>query len=170
MRRQPSLLTGSPLPLVTLVALAGALLGCEDCPREGCDSLAQRAAQNGTSLAGVVAQSSDSVVNDCQECPFGTAELQAWQVEAPVTSASAFAELIAQRSPDWEKSVSERYSIALAPGFYLLCARPSCVHLTIVDGQTQTANIKRRYGPTSFFLGGADAERLQEDFGLDVGF
>jgi len=170
MRRQHSLLSWSPLPLVTLAALVGTLLGCEDCAREGCDSLAQRAAQNGTSLAGVVAESSDVVGNGCQECPFGTAELQAWQVEAPVTSESAVAELMAQRSPDWEKAVSERYSIALAPGFYLLCARPSCVNLTIADGQTSTANVKRRNGPTSFFVGGEDAERLAEDFGLDVGF
>ena len=170
MRRQHSLLSWSPLPLVTLAALVGTLLACEDCAREGCDSLAQRAAQNGTSLAGVVAESSDVVGNGCQECPFGTAELEAWKVEAPVTSASAVADLLDHRLPDWEKAVSERYSIALAPGFYLLCARPSCVNLTIADGQTSTANVKRRNGPTSFFVGGADAERLAEDFGLDVGF
>jgi len=170
MRRQHYLLTRSPLPLAALVALAGSLLGCEDCAREGCDSLAQRAAQNGTSLAGVVAESSDVVNNGCQECPFGSVELQAWQVEAPLTSASAVAELIAQRSPDWEKAVSERYSVALAPGMYLLCARPNCIHVTIADGQTSTANIKRRYGPTSFFIAAAEAEPLSEDFGLDVGF
>ena len=155
-------------PLVALVALAGPLLGCEDCAREGCDSLVQQAPQKGTGLGGVVAESSDVVVNGCSECGFGAATVQAWRVEAPM-SESAMASLVQQRTPDWEEQVSERYHHPLEPGSYVLCVRPSCIHLTIAEGQTLTANIKRRNGPTGFFVG-AGASPFGEDFGFDVGY
>ena len=41
--------------------------------------------------------------------------------------------------------------------------------LTVIAGQTFTVNIKRRYGPTSFFPGGPESGRLEETYGFDVG-
>jgi hypothetical protein len=159
------------LLLWALASLVGPLLGCEaDCARPGCEALGQPAAPSGTGLAGVVAESSDLVVNGCSECGFGTAALQAWRVEAAMGSESEVATLMMMRAPDWEAQVSERYQHALPPGSYVLCVRPNCINLTIAEGQTRTANIKRRDGPTSFFVGGGDAARLAEDFGFEVGF
>ena len=121
-------------------------------------------------MAGVVAESSDLVVNGCHECAFGSATLQAWRVDAPMGSEADVATLTEQRAPDWEEQVSQRYSLPLEPGSYVLCVRPNCINLTIAEGQTLTANIKRRNGPTSFFVGGTDAARFAEDFGFDVGY
>jgi hypothetical protein len=63
--------------------IAGMLVAsCMNCNREGCEALAEASGQNGTGIAGVVAESSDVVENDCQECSLSDATLRVWRVDA----------------------------------------------------------------------------------------
>jgi hypothetical protein len=150
-----------------LVAAFGCLgLSCAECDREGCDALGRAAPQVGTGIAGVVAASSDVVADGCQECPLGDAALQIWRADAAVTTEAAAATLLAERQPDVTANVSGRYSQALAPGTYLLCAGANCIGLALAADETLTVNIERRDGPTGFFVGRSDAETPEEDFGF----
>jgi hypothetical protein len=128
------------------------------------------ATQGGTGLAGVVAQSSDLVTNGCEECPLGKATLQIWRVDAAIENKAAAVALLEEREPDVTQDVSGRYRIALEPGQHLLCVRPNCIGLTVAAAETVTVNIKRRDGPTGFFIGARNVTSFKEDFGFDVGF
>ncbi len=155
---------------LALASLIWSIQSCEPCDREGCDALAKAAPERGTGVAGIVAESSDVVTSGCQECSFGEATLQIWRVDAPVAVESEAVALLDMRQPDLESHVSGRYSHALEAGSYLLCVRPNCVDLTVFAGETVTINIKRRDGPTGFFVVDADVASVNEDFGLDVGY
>jgi hypothetical protein len=151
-----------------VAACAGLGLSCADCDREGCDALGRAAPQAGTGIAGVVATSSDVVANGCQECPSGGASLEIWRTDAAITSQPAASAVASEREPDVAANVSGRYSQALGPGTHLLCVRPNCIGLSIAADETLTVNIKRREGPTGFFVGPFDAEAPEEDFGFEV--
>lgn len=153
--------------LLMLAALTWALLSCNDCEREGCDALGRMAPRRETGVAGVVAMSSDLVINGCQECLFGEANLELWRTDTPITTETAAIALLDERASDVTEIVSGHYRRALEPGPYLLCVRPSCVALTVAADETLTVNIKRRDGATGFFVGNAG---LEEDFGFDVGY
>lgn len=141
-------------------------LSCADCDREGCDALTATAAAAGTGIAGVVAADSDVVVDGCGECPFSGAGLELWRVDTLITTEAASIDVLA-REPERTESVSGRYNLGLDPGTYLLCVRPSCIGLVVRDGETLTVNIKRREGPTGFFIGGSGATSLEEDLGFE---
>jgi hypothetical protein len=158
------------MPRLVLAAFTGCLSSCAECDRAGCDALSQPAIQGETGIAGVVAALDDVVADGCQECPLAAANLQLWRTDSAITTEPAAAALVAARAPDVTEAVSERYSQALAPGSYLLCVRPNCVGLEITAGETVTVNIQRRNGPTGFFVGQINAQRLEQDFGFDVGY
>jgi hypothetical protein len=119
-----------------------------------------------TGVAGVVASSSDLVVDGCQECSFGQANLELWRTDTPITTETAAITLLEERASDVTENVSAHYRLPLEPGPYLLCVRPNCVALTVVVDETLTVNIKRRNGATGFFVGNP----LEETFGFDVGY
>jgi hypothetical protein len=151
-------------------ALLACLSGCAECDREGCDSLDERAAAQGTGIGGVVAHQSDVVADGCAECPLGEARLELWAVAESVGTEAAARSLIAARGPDVTASVSGRYIHPLQAGRYLLCVRPGCVDVTVAEGQTLTVNLKRRDGPTGFYVAQTIGIPLAEDYGFDVGY
>jgi hypothetical protein len=151
-------------------ALTAGLIGCLDCDRDGCEALTDRAPPLGTGIAGVVAHLSDVVIDNCQACPLGQATLELWAVDARVGTEAAARSLIAARGPDVTASVSGHYVHPLEAGRYLLCVRPSCVDLTLPDGQTLTVNLQRRDGPTGFLLPQSNGAPVGEDLGFDVGY
>jgi hypothetical protein len=143
------------------LALACPLLGCTDCERDGCDALEERAEAAGPGVGGVVALQSDVVNDGCAECPLGAAHLDAWRVDAPVTTIDEAVAVVHGRDPDLTQDVSGRYHLALEPAAYLVCVRPDCVAVTIT-AETTTLNLERREGPTRFFIGQPNVEGLQE--------
>ncbi len=158
----------------TLVLSAASVLSaCADCERGGCDALTGLAAQGDTgvsSVSGVVAEASDFVKDGCTECPLGSARLEVWTLQAPFEQSSEVAALVAARPPDVTRDIAGRYSQALAPGWHLLCVRPNCVEINTHEEETLTVNVKRREGPTGFFVGRPSSPRLEEDFGFEVGY
>jgi hypothetical protein len=78
--------------------------------------------------------------------------------------------LIAAREPDVVARALGRYVQPLEAGRYLLCVRPGCVDVTVAEGQTLTVNLKRRDGPTGFYVAQAIGVPLAEDYGFDVGY
>lgn len=118
----------------------------------------------------MVAQQDDVVKDDCEACPLGDATVQLWRVEARVGTEAAARGLIVAREPDVSASVSGPYVQRLDAGSYLLCVRPSCVDVTVADGQTLTVNITRRDGPTGFYVSDAIGVALAENYGFDVGY
>jgi hypothetical protein len=146
------------------------LAGCSaDCARQGCDALAQRAAQNGPGVAGVVASESDLVADGCAECSFDQATVEIWPTESPVTSADDARMLTAASGTPVTVSANPRFAEPLEQGNYLVCVRPNCVAVE-VRTETITVNVKRRNGPTSFFLAASSGAALTEDYGFEVGY
>jgi hypothetical protein len=151
-------------------ALLACLSGCAECDREGCDSLKERAAAQGTGIGGVVGHQSDAVTDGCAECPLGEARLELWAVDESVGTEAAARSLIAARAPDVLATALGRYVQPLVAGSYLLCVRPGCVDVTVAEGQTLTVNLQRRDGPTGFYVARAIGVPLAEDYGFDVGY
>ncbi len=156
--------------LILAIALAAALLSCAECERSGCSALTRVALPQGASIAGVVAEASDVVSNDCQECPFGDATIEVWRTDSPIVDESAAIALTGERAADSIEPVSGQYRLVLDPGEHLLCVRPSCIAVTVFNDTTSTVNIKRRDGLTGFFVGSSERTALEEDFGFEVGF
>jgi len=153
-----------------LLATAHYLSACADCNREGCEALTTLAPSAEAGIAGVVAEASDVVKDGCGECPLGNATLEVWALEAPFEQRSDAAALVAARAPDLTRDVAGSYSQALEPGWYLLCVRPNCVELNTHEAETLTVNVKRRNGPTSFFVGRPSSSQLAEDYGFEVAY
>ena len=153
-----------------VLSAASALSACADCERGGCDALTGLAAQGDTGVSGVVAELSDVVKDGCAECPLGSARLEVWTLQAPFEQRSEVAALVAARPPDLTRDIAGRYSQALSPGWHLLCVRPNCVEINTHEEETLTVNVKRREGPTRFFVGRPSSPRLEEDFGFEVGY
>ena len=154
----------------TLMLLAASVLSaCAECEREGCDALTRLAPQTDTAVSGVVAQQSDVVSDGCAECPLASAMLEVWTLEAPFERSSEVPALVAARPPDLTRDIAGSYSQALSPGWHLLCVRPNCIELNTHEEETLTVNIKRRDGPTGFFVGRPGSSPLEEDFGFEVG-
>lgn len=141
-------------PLLLLLALAPALVGCNDCDRGGCESFSKRAkAGIAQGVAGTVSLESDAVADGCQICAFSEAGLEIWSTPAdarlapgaeacPLMAAPAFASLTALG----------HYERQLDPGQYLVCVvggkdRP-CIGITVTAGQVTTLNVKHVYGPS----------------------
>lgn len=156
--------------LGTLVLLAASVPGCADCDRQGCEALRRLAPEGDTGVAGVVAQVSDVVSDGCAECPLGRAALELWTLEEPFYRRSEVPELVAARPPDLTLLVEGSYRQALSTGWYLLCVRPNCIELNPHEDEMLTVNIKRRDGPTSFFVGRPSSSSTEEDFGFEVGY
>jgi hypothetical protein len=91
-----------------------------------------------------------------------------WHVETPIADDDLAKSAVSERAPDLTVVVAGRYDRALDAGSYLLCEHTNCVGIDVIAGEKITVNIKRRNGPTSFFVGGTRAEKLDEDFGVDV--
>lgn len=159
--------TGARIGLYLLLAVA--LANCSDCAREGCDELRSIAADEGPGIAGVIVQQSDVSVDGCMECPFADAEVSIWWTDSEVSTVSAASDIMQTADPAFVQVASKRFHAALDPGHYLLCVRPNCVNIH-VEATTVTANVKRRKGPTSFFVASDPSQKPTEDFGLDVGF
>lgn len=153
-----------------MLATAHWLSACADCNREGCDALTSLAPSGQTGIAGVVAEASDVVNDGCGECPLGNATIEVWALEAPLAQRSDAAALVAARAPDLTRDAAGSYSQVLEPGWYLLCVRPSCVELDTHEAETLTVNVKRRDGPTSFFVGRPSSSEMAEDYGFEVGY
>jgi hypothetical protein len=152
-------------------SLVIAMWGCAECDREGCGALMSLAPEGVTGVSGVVAESSDVVNDGCRECPLGSGTLEVWRPAEPIEAASEVPALLASRPPDLTQSIAGHYSAVLERGTYLFCVRPNCVEISVHDGETLTVNVKRREGPTSFFVGRPSRERaLEEDFGFEVGY
>ncbi len=149
--------------------LAVALAGCADCAREGCDELRSAAADEGPGIAGVIVQQSDVSVDGCMECPFADADVGIWWTDSEVSTVSAASDIMRTADPAFVQVASKRFHAALDPGHYLLCVRPNCVNIH-VEATTVTANVKRRKGPTSFFVTSDASQKPTEDFGLEVGY
>jgi hypothetical protein len=147
-----------------MTIVSALLASCMDCDRDGCETVMQASSESGTGIAGVVAQLSDVEENGCQECPFGVATLGLWRVDVPVVDGAA-ARLTMERQPDVTIEALEAYARELDAGHYLLCEHMSCIGVTVSEGERLTVNLKRRYGPTSFFV---SASGFDEDFGIDV--
>lgn len=152
--------------LHSLSVVVLALAACaEPCDAAGCSSLLKRAGQNGPGIAGVVAEMSDVVANDCQECPLASASLRLWRVEKAVTSKAKVQTLMESTPPSHTLAANEQYRLALEAGRYLLCVDTSCVNVAVAS-ETVTVNIKRRFGPTSFFVVEPDSGRFIENYGI----
>jgi hypothetical protein len=132
--------------------------------------MTKMAAQSGSGVAGVVAQSSDVVSDGCTECPLAAATLQIWTLAGPFEQRSSAAELVSTRPPDVTREVEGNYRETLDPGWHMLCVRPSCVELNVHAGETLTLNIERREGPTRFFVGKPSTGPLTADDGFEVGY
>jgi len=156
---------------VVLLGLVASLLGCSDCDRQGCESLRQRAPERGTGIGGVVAASSDVVENGCQECAFESGgSVAIWEVEGFVSSPAAANQVLAAGDPVRASARAGRFHALLAPGQYLVCSAPNCINVAVAADATTTVNVKRRDGPTSFFVVDPESRALVEDYGLDVGY
>lgn len=141
------------LSLVVLLALA--LAGCEECAREGCDALGQHA-DNGAEarVAGVVASESDVVANDCQECGFAAADIEAWSVEQEATTEAQVAAALAEPSQGSARAGADgRFSLALSPGHYVVCVNQSCFNAETRASTTTTLNVKLINGVSQGFIG-----------------
>lgn len=120
--------------------------GSDHCNREGCDALGNRAVDTGKSgIAGVVAEESDAVTNSCQECPFGSAQVDFWATDGTSDATS-------NGQPTASVDASGQYSIALEPGSYSACVQSDCVTVTVHANQVTTLNIRRMFGPTQFVI------------------
>jgi hypothetical protein len=150
--------------------VASVLSACSDCDREGCDALTRLAPPRDTGVSGVVAGLSDVVSDGCAECPLTSATLEVWTLEAPFEQRSEVPVLVAARPADLTRDIAGSYDQALEPGWHLLCVRPNCIEINTHEGETLTVNVKRRDGPTGFFVGRPSSSRLEEDFGFDVGY
>jgi len=159
------------LMLGKLVLLSACVLSaCAECEREGCDALTRLAPERGAGVAGVVAQQSDVVSDGCAECPLASATLEVWTLEAPFERRSEVPALVAARPPDLTRDISGSYDQALSTGWYLLCVRPNCIEINVHEDETLTVNVKRRDGPTGFFVGRHSSPSLEEDLGFEVGY
>jgi hypothetical protein len=158
------------LPVVVLGVVAS-LLGCSDCDRQGCEALRHPTQQRGTGIGGVVAAMSDVVGNGCQECGFQSGGAVAiWEVESAVSTPAAANPVFAAADPVRASASDGRFFATLAPGQYLVCSAPNCINVTVAEDTTTTVNVKRRDGPTSFFVVDPESRSLEEDYGLDVGY
>jgi hypothetical protein len=154
----------------TLVLWAASMPACADCDRQGCEALTRLAPERGAGISGVVAQVSDVVTDGCAECPLGRATVELWTLEEPFYRLSEVPALVAARRADLIFFAEGAYSQALSTGWYLLCVRPNCIELNPHEDETLTVNIKRRDGPTSFFVGRHSSSSIEEDFGVEVGY
>jgi hypothetical protein len=150
--------------------VASVLSACADCDRERCDALTRLAPPRETGVSGVVAGLSDVVSDGCAECTLTSATLEVWTLETPFDQRSEVPVLVAARPADLTREIAGSYNQALEPGWHLLCVRPSCIEINTHEGETLTVNVKRRDGPTGFFVGRPSSSRLEEDFGFDVGY
>lgn len=156
--------------LVVSFAMAASLLGCSDCDRQGCEALRKRAPERGTGIGGVVAAASDLVEDGCRECGFQSGGAVAiWQVEGRVSTPAAANDVVAAADPVLASVRAGRFHALLQPGQYLVCSAPNCINVSVAADATTTVNVKRRDGPTSFFVVDPQSRALEEDFGLDVG-
>lgn len=153
-----------------VLSAAGVLSACAECEREGCDALTRLAPERETGVSGVVAELSDVVIDGCAECPLASATLEVWTLDAAFERGSDVPALVAARPPDVTREIAGSYGQALSPGWHLLCVRPNCVEINTHEGETLTVNVKRRNGPTGFFVGRPSSSRLEEDFGFEVGY
>ena len=151
-----------------LLALPALLASCSDCAPQGCDGLKTATAQNGSGVAGVIATESDVVKNGCSDCSSGSAQIEIWSTQSVAVSDEEAGAITRATPPTATLTGNGSFSQVLSPGSYLFCVRPSCVSFQ-VSGSTLTVNIKRREGPTSFFMVSASGGGLSETYGFDVG-
>ena len=145
------------------------LTACPGCPTEGCDALQTIADGQGSAVAGIIAIQSDDVNNGCTECGFSDATIEIWSNPSSVSSDPEAKALVESAEALVAMPASSTSHQPLQPGTYLFCVRPSGISLTVND-DTLTVNIKRRFGPPSFFVAASNASFESEDFGFDVGF
>lgn len=142
-------------PLLALLLSASVLAGCQDeCNREGCDALTAHASSaSAPGVAGVIASESDVVANDCQECGFAAADIDAWGVDREVqTEADVEAALIPPAVGIARAESDGKYSLALPAGHYVVCVNQSCFNVEVGDGTT-TLNVKLINGVSRGFVG-----------------
>lgn len=89
-------------------------------------------------------------------------------METPTEEEDEAKSVVSERPPNLTVEVLESYEQALFTGSYLLSKGTGCVGIHVTEGKRLTVNIKLRYCPTSFFVGGAQGENFEEDFGFDV--
>ena len=167
-RQNAPLLPMRVWPGLGALLFGGLFPACDTCDREGCDALDTVAPGNGTRVAGVVASISDVVENGCASCPFDTARVELWPVGTAVTSTSDARQVVEAAPPAISMDVFGSYSLEVATGDHLLCVRPNCIGIAIVEGETLTVNVKKRDGPTGFWLLNPASGRFEEDFGIGL--
>jgi hypothetical protein len=156
----------SPLATLTLLMLLSCA-GCEPCEREGCDAFESPAPDGSASaIAGAVASSSDVVSNDCQECPFGSAQIHIWSTDVAIDDSAAAREQMAEAAA-FTIEADGRYHQPLAAGHYLLCASERCVSVEVEPQRLATVNIRVQDGWTKFAVFDA-TQRGEATFGLEV--
>jgi hypothetical protein len=139
------------------VLLLGALSACSsnpDCNREGCDALGRIAHDDGQSaIAGVIASESDAVANGCQECSFGTANLDFFHTTAKISDSTEAQAWIKAHAPDATLAADTAYRQLLDPGDYLVCVEQhACASAEVAAGHVVTLNIRRINGPPVFLI------------------
>jgi hypothetical protein len=93
-----------------------------------------------------------------------------WAVEGSVNTPAAANQVLAAADPVRASVGDGRFHAPLAPGQYLVCAAPNCINVAVAADTTTTVNVKRRDGPTSFFVDDPISGSLVEDYGLDIGY
>jgi hypothetical protein len=135
------------------------LLGCQsgdDCDRSGCAAMTLRQADSAgkSVIAGVVASETDYVINDCRECTFASANVEAWARSEEVTTEEQLANVIEASPIDATVAGDDgRYLLELDPGDYVLCfGSSSCFSASVVAERTTTLNVKLIDGISSGYL------------------
>jgi hypothetical protein len=133
--------------------LVGAVVagGCsQPCDRKGCDAYARPATgpAAGAGIAGVLVSESDVVGNGCQECGFGSGEIQIWATPTLVADQAAAAAVVNGAPATFTVMASGRYERALDPGAYLVCAsQGECAAVTVPTAGRVTVNVRQIEGP-----------------------
>jgi hypothetical protein len=157
---------------------AGALLlsaACQPCERGGCaavDTRSQGSISLSRGLVGAIAVQSDVVVDGCQECGFGTAQLTIWETSERIGSSQAADRIVQTVASLRRIDADGRYEVSLDPGHFLICLLPErCAAITVPEAGVVNLNVMRRAkGESTFviFEPGAAQRRTDGIFALGL--
>ena len=71
--------------------------------------------------------------------------------------------------PSATVQADSRYSQSLDPGNYLMCVRPYCINVVVVQSKVTTVHVRQIFGPTRFIVFDSASRTPREPAVFDVG-
>lgn len=152
--------------LACIPILGGA---CQDCDRDGCDAMNDKAhRQLKQGIGGAVGSQSDTnstvMGQSCTECPLSESTVGIWRTNAPIDDDVTAQSTCDEEAPYASIPADPHYGAELDTGSYLVCVGQfggACVSVSVESAKVTTVNVLLPFGEPKFYVSPPDGRPVK---------